>query len=183
MADFQTRYDFTGWISGKDLPTVDTLIGENAELKAKLEILQNNKYPDVDVDIQLKKGLNEQIGHLTLSIRYVNRGNISAKYFTSLVTLVNEGWEVHQSPNWNIHEDRRTTQYSTGPDIIFYPLVPADAEYIEIKPLNGIKATDTIVLSISLMAENMPVRYIQKAFTIERSKGKVSLLELKATSK
>ncbi|WP_427125068.1 DUF4062 domain-containing protein (plasmid) [Priestia megaterium] len=183
LADFQTRYDFTGWISGKDLPTVNTLIGENAELKAKLEVIQNNKYPDVDVNIQLIKGINEQIGHLTLSMNYINRGNIAAKYFTSLVTLVNEGWEVHQSPHWNIHKDRRTAQYSTGPNTIIYPLVPSDAGYIEIKPLNGIKVTDTIVLSISLMAENMPIRYIQKVFSINRSEGKVRLLELEANTK
>ncbi|WP_394223628.1 DUF4062 domain-containing protein [Priestia aryabhattai] len=181
LADFQTRYDFTGWISGRDLPAVDTLIGENAELKAKLEILQNNKYPDIDIAIQLIKGANEDRNHLSFSTHIINKGNVAAKYFTSIVTIVNKGWEMYQG-EWNIRDDRNTAQYSTGPNLIIYPAVPTNAGYIELKPVNEKRLPDEIVLSIMLMAENMPVRNIQRVFSVNRSEGEVRLLELEVPS-
>jgi hypothetical protein len=118
--------------------------------------------PDLEIIIQSKNGLNEDQGHFTLVPLIHNRGNTAAKYVTCICTILSGPYEIMQS-RWNVRENKKVCQFSTGFNTVVYPEVPTDSGYIEFKPKHK-DTVEPLILSFKLYAEDMQGKEIIKTY-------------------
>lgn len=164
ITDFQNRFEFTGWISGKELPNVEALAVENAELKAKMAILLKEQLtPIIDIKLKYYKGLNEDNGHFSLEPLIYNHGNSVAKHLACICTINGNTHEVNQT-KWTKNAANNGCQYKAGINEVIYPIIPTSTGYIEFKPLFD---NVPLILTFIVMGEDITYKEIIKIITPE----------------
>lgn len=60
LQDFKERYDFSGWVSGKNMEEAESLMEENRTLRLKIdELLQNNEKKSLVINSEVKNKVEE----------------------------------------------------------------------------------------------------------------------------
>ncbi|MCK4418059.1 MAG: ATP-binding protein [Candidatus Latescibacteria bacterium] len=128
--------------------------------------------PDLTIEIQKAKGMNEDRGHVTIEPLIINRGRSVAKFVTCICSIVNESWEIKQS-RWHVSTSKRTCQYSTGFNSVIYPDIPTNTGYVEFRP-KGTSDDQELILGFGIYAENMTEKNICLPVKLPRSAQQVT---------
>lgn len=123
--------------------------------------------PDLTVEIQKTKGVNEDRGHVTIQPFLINRGRSVAKFATCICSLANKSWEIFQG-KWQVSESRKTCQFSTGFNSVIYPNIPTNTGYIEFQPKEESDEQE-LILEFGIYAENMTGKNIRLSVKLSNS--------------
>lgn len=111
--------------------------------------------PDLGIELQKTKTANDDRNHFGIKILIHNYGRAVAKYTTGLCAVSQGKYKMFQSKGWDVREDKKVAQYSTGINLVIYPDIPTDSGFVEFEQESP-DVKDDLLLDIDLMSENMP---------------------------
>ncbi len=114
--------------------------------------------PDLEIELIKKKGSNEEKGHFTFHPILHNKGQAVAKYVTCLCTIGDGPYKIFQS-EWQVRDEGKQCQFSTGINSVVYPEVSFNTGYIEFQPLAN-PSTRLLTLLFGIYAEGMPGKQV-----------------------
>ncbi len=124
-----------------------------------IDLLGRRVAPDLDVQAVITKTANSEHNHFGFNFHIQNKGRAVAKYTTCLCKVVQGRYKMFQSQGWEIRQEKKIAQYSTGINLVIYPDIPTNTGYIEFEQESQ-DVQDSLFLQFDLMAENVPRKII-----------------------